>query len=112
MKPQILEYYKWDDVEEFLSDAMGIDKKHFGGFHPDKIPNYWRIWGEVVDLNIRSASYAKTRLADNWLTEYAEIIEELYVDWDGDESPLKLIDAMRKLREEIGKDEITIRYSW
>ena len=107
MQSQTLEYYDWDDVEQFLSDAMGIDKKHFRGYHPDKIPNYWRIWGEVVDLDIRNDSYHKI-----WLTEYAEIIQELYVDWDNDETPLKLIDALRKLREEIGKDEITIYYSW
>ena len=108
MKPQTLEYYNWDDVEEFLSDAMGIDKKHFRGCHPDKIPNYWR----VVDLDIRNDSYHKIRLSDYWLTEYAEIIQELYVDWDDEETPLKLIDAMRKLREEVNKDEITVHYYW
>ena len=112
MKPQTLEYYDWDDIEQFLSDAMGIDKKHFGGYHADKIPNYWRIWGESVDLDIRNASYHKIKLSDYWLTEYAKIIQELYVDWDDDETPLKLIDAMRKLREEIDKDEITVHYYW
>lgn len=112
MKLQTLEYYDWDDVEQFLSDAMGIDKKHFRGYHPDKIPNYWRIWGEVVDLDIRNDSYHKIRLSDYWLTEYVEIIQELYVDWDDEETPLKLIDAMRKLREEIGKDKITVHYYW
>ena len=112
MKPQTLEYYDWDDVEQFLSDAMGIDKKHFRGYHPDKIPNYWRIWGEVVDLDIRNGSYDKIRLSDYWLNDYIEIIEGLYVDWDDDESPLKLIDAMRKLREEVSKEEITVHYYW
>ena len=112
MKPQTLEYYEWDDVEQFLSDAMGIDKKRFRGYHPDKIPNYWRIWGEAVDLDIRNDSYHKIGLSDYWLKEYAKIIQELYVDWDDDETPLKLIDAMHKLREEIGKGEITVHYYW
>ena len=112
MKPQTLEYYDWDDVEQFLSDAIGIEKKHFRGYHPDKIPNYWRIWGEVVDLDNHNDSYHKIGLSEDWLAEYAKIIQELYVDWDDDETPLKLIAAMRKLREEIGNDQITIHYSW
>lgn len=109
MKPQTLEYYNWDDVEQFLSDAMGIDmtqRKYVGNI------SYWNIWCDIINhRGIRNCSYYTTHLSEDWLQEYEERLYD-FVDWDDDESPLKLIDALRKLREEIGKDQITIYYSW
>lgn len=109
MKPQTLEYYKWEDVEQFLSDAMGIDmtqRKYVGN------TSYWNIWCDIICSNgIRNDSYYTTFLIEFWLEGYERLLSDI-VDWDGDETPLKLIDAMRKLREEIGTDQITIYYSW
>ena len=96
MTPYTLEYYTWDQIEEFLSNAMG-----------QKVD--WRLWLEINE--IRNDSYIVTDLTENFLDYVKRHIDE-YVDWGGDETPLKLIDALRALREKIGKDVITIFYSW
>ncbi len=33
LKENTLTYYDWDGVEEFLSNAMGFDKKYFRNYH-------------------------------------------------------------------------------
>lgn len=97
MTPHTLEYYTWDQIEKFLSNEMGQEVD-------------LRLWLKINN-DIRNDSYVVTLLTENFL-EYVELYIDKYVDWDGDETPLKLIDAMRKLREELDADVITIFYSW
>lgn len=103
-------YYNWTDIEKFLSEAMGITdgsfsrKKSTGNF------GYWLLWVYLTGDKVCD-SYEITPLNEEVLKEYRQKIIDTYVDWDGDETILEFIDALKKLREVVGK-EIVIYYWW
>lgn len=110
MELQTLEYYDWDDVETFLCEAMNFDPKFFRDYHDvvgGDYKDFWHVWLSIHYDSINNDTYNRSYLDEESLNLIAEDIQEKYGEW-----ALILIDALRKLREKVGKDEITIYYSW
>lgn len=110
METQILEYYDWDGVENFLCEAMNFDPQYFRDYHKvagGGYKDFWHVWLSINYDSINNDNYNTLYLDEYSLNLVAEDIQEKYGEW-----ALILVDALKKLREETGKDEITIYYSW
>lgn len=108
LKEKILTYYDWDDVEEFLSNAMGFDKKYFRNYHEvvgGEYKDFWHVWLQLHHYEIANDSYVVTYLDD--LDETGDNLQEKY-PWATE----LLVNAMKKLSDAIDSETITIRYYW
>lgn len=115
LRPQCMIYYNWTDIEKFLSEAMGITDNTFSRRKSTGLFSYWNLWWDLNESFgngiIENTSYVKTDLSDYTIDIYKQKIIDTYVDWDGDETILEFIDALKKLQKVVG-NQITIYYSW
>ena len=108
MELQTLEYYDWGDVETFLCETMNFDPKYFRDYHKvvgGHYKDFWHVWLTINYDSINNDTYNIFYLDDKSLESVAEEIQEQYGEW-----ALVLIDALKKLREKVGEDDIMIHY--
>jgi hypothetical protein len=97
MKTKTLKFMEWEDVREYLCEKMDIKVSEFRKIGRD----YWHIWLYMnQDIN-----------NDVVLSSFLEEDESYWVEEFG-EWVAPFIQAIDALREELGGNELYIRYRW
>lgn len=107
MQSKTLTYYDWEDVRQFLCDAMGISEEHWRSYHKlvgGDYKDFWHVWLSIDDDNLSNDSYTTVYLDD--IDGIMDYILEQHGTWVEALRP-----ALYKLAEEVG-DEINIHHFW
>jgi hypothetical protein len=110
LKSKTLEYYEWSDIENYLSDQLGIEQRYFRDYHKivgGRYKDFWHVWLNIVDENVHNGCYSPVFInieEDEYLKN--ELIEK-YGEWS-----LKLLDAINSLHNQLEEDMIVILYEW
>ncbi len=108
LEKQTLNYYDWNDIQEFLSAKMNIDNKNFRDYHNivgGAYKDFWHVWLDIVYNDVQNDSYKKYWF-DMILDKKSETIEQ-YGEWVS-----VLFDAFESLQKEVDDEKITILYCW
>lgn len=120
MKPQTLQYYEWDQIEDFLCKAIGIERKHFSSYHHvvgGDYKNLWHVWLWFVDGRVSNGIYCREFLGAPDFEEEGSYFREKLIEEFG-EWALVFCSALDKLIEFINKEnntleaELIIHYEW
>lgn len=110
LQKQILEYYYWDDIEEFLCEKMGISQDKFRNYHDvvgGDYKDFWHVWLKLVWDDVFNGKIS-TVFFDMILDEETqEDIKNEFGDWI---NPLFL--ALKELETEIGEESFEVKYFW
>ena len=106
MTPNTLEYYNWDQIEQFICESLGIESSQFCDYHKvigGEYKDLWRVWKTINQDTINNDAYVTMYLddIDNLMEQIAK-----YGEWVECLRPVLV-----KLRDEIGEYP-TIYYSW
>jgi hypothetical protein len=117
IETQTLEFYNYRDIQDFLSEKMGIPADKFRGFHKivgGSYKDFWHTWLDLVDNDVTNGGISTVYLQDmidelkEGIDEEDEMIGDFYV---GDSWERNLIPALEALVQDVG-DTIDIRYDW
>ena len=101
--------YDWDTLEQYFCDKMGINPVYFRHYH-NKVggdyKDFWHVWLSINYNEIETNKITKYWFPDDYDEVYNELLEE-YGEW-----VKPLVDAISSLHEEMGTDNILIRYCW
>lgn len=104
-----LQYYEWWDIEKFLCLQLGIEQDKFRDYHKvvgGDYNDFWHVWLDLAHDIYNGVISCFFLDEDCWLWKL-EAMAENGQDWVMD-----LVEPLRKLKEEVGKDAIWIYYNW
>lgn len=107
IQKQLLEYYDWSNIQDFLCEQLGVTVQQFRNYHKvigGEYKDFWHIWLEIAG-EIQNDSYIKCCLDD-----YADILTDELTDQYGSWVQ-ELIKPLDKLVEQLGYN-VTVAYSW
>jgi hypothetical protein len=115
-----IEYYEWDDIQEFLCQHLGIEHDQFRGYHNVVGGDYkdlWHVWLWHIDEKLFNDSYmpyfASEHTNDADRDYFLKEITGHFGEWVLDFIPaLDALDAELVKDTKYGEKEILIHYSW
>lgn len=109
--------YKWEDIQAFLCNSLGIEDEQFHDYHKVvgvedgvKYKDLWYVWLSFVYFDVKNGHATYMFLKDNVETDHQwENLEKKYGKWAYNLRP-----ALRALVEELGINDkpILILYNW